>query len=202
MKRDYRQIYAQYNEKTIRVYQAYRNSIAEKAVSAQTFVPPFKLERMTWIKPSFLWMMYRSNWAQSEGQENILAIDISREGFEWALKNACLSHYDQTVYQNEQLWEERKSNSPVRIQWDPERDIHLEKLEHRSIQIGLSGDSVKLYVENWIQKITNIKDQVIEIRELLKRGEAEKTRALLPEECWYPVEKSIASHIGESSMLT
>lgn len=202
MKRDYRQIYAQYNEKTIRVYQAYRNSIADKAVTAQTFVPPFKLERMTWIKPSFLWMMYRSNWAQSEGQENILAIDISREGFEWALKNACLSHYDQTIYQNEQLWEERKSNSRVRIQWDPERDIHLQKLEHRSIQIGLSGDSVKLYVEKWIQKITNIKDQVIEIRELLKRGEAEKARALLPEENWYPVEKSIASHIGESSMLT
>src|SRR4051812_17137799 len=37
--------------------------MAEPALSAGTFVPPFKAGRMTWIKPSFLWMMYRSGWA-------------------------------------------------------------------------------------------------------------------------------------------
>jgi hypothetical protein len=26
-------------------------------------VPPFKVDRMTWVKPSFLWMTYRSGWA-------------------------------------------------------------------------------------------------------------------------------------------
>lgn len=47
---------------------------------------------MTWIKPSFLWMMYRCGWGTKEGQETVLAVDISRRGFDWALKHSCLSH--------------------------------------------------------------------------------------------------------------
>ena len=43
---------------------------------------------MTWIKPSFLWMMYRCGWGLKEGQETVLAVEITREGFEWALR-AC-----------------------------------------------------------------------------------------------------------------
>lgn len=55
------QIRAVYNDQTIRVYQAYSDAIANTALLNQTFVsPPFKMERMTWIKPSFLWMMYRA----------------------------------------------------------------------------------------------------------------------------------------------
>ena len=49
---------------------------------------------MTWIKPSFLWMMHRSGWATKPGQERVLAIEITRAGFEWALSHAALSHYD------------------------------------------------------------------------------------------------------------
>ncbi|WP_267877653.1 DUF4291 family protein [Massilia frigida] len=89
-----RQIRAVFDDATIRVYQAYSNVIADAALAAGTFVsPPFKMERMTWIKPSFLWMMYRAGWGfKDAGQQRILAIDISREGFEWALANGCLSH--------------------------------------------------------------------------------------------------------------
>ncbi len=54
-------IRAVYDDKTIRVYQAYGDDIADAALAHGTFVaPPFKMGRMTWIKPSFLWMMYRA----------------------------------------------------------------------------------------------------------------------------------------------
>ncbi|WP_390624194.1 DUF4291 family protein [Fodinicola feengrottensis] len=62
-----RQVRAAYDDDTIIVYQAYASAIAEPAVTAQAFVPPFKIERMTWIKPSFLWMMYRCGWATKTG---------------------------------------------------------------------------------------------------------------------------------------
>jgi hypothetical protein len=85
-----RQIRAVYDEQTITVYQAYNKTIAESAVKNQTFVsPPFKMDRMTWIKPSFLWMMYRSGWATKQNQERILAIKISWEGLCWVRKNLC-----------------------------------------------------------------------------------------------------------------
>ncbi|WP_289006256.1 DUF4291 family protein, partial [uncultured Kingella sp.] len=87
-----KQIRAVYTDTTIRVYQAYSDAIADSALAAGRFVsPPFKMERMTWIKPSFLWMMYRAGWGgKDDNQKRILAIDISRSGFEWALRHACL----------------------------------------------------------------------------------------------------------------
>lgn len=152
-----RQIRAVYDDKTIIVYQAYNNAIAESAVKHQTFIsPPFKMDRMTWIKPSFLWMMYRSGWATKPNQEHVLAIKITREGFDWALQHACLSHFDPQVHASYDAWKEQLQNAPVRIQWDPERDINMNKLDYRSIQIGLSDLAVQMYVEEWIVSITDI----------------------------------------------
>lgn len=54
-----KEIYAYYNREHIRVYQAYNKQIAEQAVSLQTFGNNFSLNRMTWIKPSFLWLLKR-----------------------------------------------------------------------------------------------------------------------------------------------
>lgn len=72
MDHPYRQVRATWTEATITVYQAYPAEIAGPAVAAGRFVPPFKRERMTWIKPSFRWMMYRSGWATKPGQERVL----------------------------------------------------------------------------------------------------------------------------------
>ena len=98
---------------------------------------------MTWIKPSFLWMMYRAGWGEKdEGQKRILAIDISREGFEWALAHACLSHADESM--SHAHWQQHKDKSPVRIQWDPERDLQLNAKKQRAIQSGFGKEAVQL----------------------------------------------------------
>lgn len=67
-----KKINAIYNDKTIRVYQAFNEQIATEAVKLGTFGESFRRGRMTWIKPSFLWIMYRSGWAEKENQEHIL----------------------------------------------------------------------------------------------------------------------------------
>jgi hypothetical protein len=64
-----RQVRARYDDDTITVYQAYGHAIADAALAAGTFTSPFSRTRMTWIKPSFLWMMYRCGWAEKPGQE-------------------------------------------------------------------------------------------------------------------------------------
>jgi hypothetical protein len=91
-------IRAAFSPDTVRVYQAYRPEIAEAALEAGTFVPPFSMGRMTWIKPSFNWMMYRCGFARKAGQEIVLGIDITRAGFEWALEHAVLSHYEPSIH--------------------------------------------------------------------------------------------------------
>ncbi len=177
-----RQIRAVYDDTTIRVYQAYSDAIADSALKHQTFVsPPFKMERMTWIKPSFLWMMYRAGWGnKDEGQKRILAIDITREGFEWALAHSCPSHPEPGMSADE--WEQLKSRSPVRIQWDPERDLFLQPLPHRAIQIGLSKEAVRLYAGEWIQQITDMTKLAHKIQSLVSIGNPSAAKDLLPNE--------------------
>lgn len=79
------EIRADYDRHTIVVYQAFNHAIADAALAAGRFVAPFSMRRMTWIKPSFLWLMARSNWARKSGQERILAVTITRAGWESAL---------------------------------------------------------------------------------------------------------------------
>ncbi len=187
----YRQIRAVYTENTIRVYQAYSDKIADAALKAGTFIsPPFKMERMTWIKPSFLWMMYRSGWGTKPGQERILAIDITREGFEWALEHSLLSHQAKD-YADKEEWQKIKNATPVRIQWDPERDLHLQPLEYRSIQIGLSKEAVGLYINEWIQKISDITATAPKIYFLIEENQLEAARQQLPVETPYNINSKL-----------
>ncbi|MEV0385164.1 DUF4291 domain-containing protein [Nonomuraea sp. NPDC050643] len=185
----YRQIRAAHTEESITVYQAYDAAIATPAVAAQRFVPPFKRERMTWIKPSFLWMMYRCGYATKPGQERVLAIELTREGFAWALAQACLSHDDR-----DPGWAERVRRSPVRVQWDPERGTRHQALPYRSIQIGLSGEAVRRYVDEWTMGISDITDLVREVRAGVTSGA--DVSALLPAEHPYPLPDDLAKTIG------
>jgi hypothetical protein len=116
-----REIRADYDDATIVVYQAYSAAIALPAVQHNRFVPPFSRDRMTWIKPSFLWMMERSGWGHKSGQEHILAIRITRQGWEAALAQAVLTAFTQGVYRDDDDWQHQLDAAPVRVQWgEPE----------------------------------------------------------------------------------
>jgi len=150
-------IRANYSEHTVRVYQAYRPEIALPALEAGRFVPPFKMGRMTWIKPSFNWMMYRSGYASKPGQEFVLGVDITREGFEWALQHAAISSYQPGFHASPEDWKREVETKPVRVQWDPERDWRLQPIEGiRAIQIGLSSEAVERYVNQWLVRIEDV----------------------------------------------
>jgi len=152
---------------------------------------------MTWIKPSFLWMMYRSGWGQKDNnQSRILAIDISTAGFEWALKHSCLSHRPSGI--DEADWRKIKLAKPVRIQWDPERDIHLNRLNHRAIQIGLSNEAGRRYCKDWIQCITDITDFSQSLRKLVQENKIEEANSRLPKERAYLLPDNIRTTIGAS----
>ncbi len=193
-----RQIRALYTPETITVYQAYPPGIARPALAAGRFVPPFKRERMTWIKPSFLWMMYRCGWATKPDQETVLAVEITRTGFEEALAQACLSHFDPDRYASHEEWSRQLEESPVRVQWDPERSLRFGALPYRSLQVGLSGTAVHRYVDEWLVRLTDVTPLVREIHELVLAGDDDTARALLPTEEEYPLPSDIAANVNAS----
>jgi Domain of unknown function (DUF4291) len=194
----FRQIRALQTQSTVTVYQAYPAEIATPALEANRLVSPFKIERMTWVKPSFLWMAYRCGWGTKPGQDRVLAIEITKTGFEWALEHSCLSHFELASHESEEAWSTRLAESPIRIQWDPERDLHHRPLEHRSIQIGISGSAVRSYVNEWIVNIEDQTERCRQIHQLINEGRLEQAIEMLPVETPYVLSDNLARIIGST----
>ena len=117
------EIRADYDRDTIVIYQAYPATIADAAIRAGRFVAPFSFTRMTWIKPSFLWLMHRSNWGNKGGQERTLAVRITRVGWDKALAMGVLTSYEPTACRSPDDWGEQFRRSTVHVQWDTERTL-------------------------------------------------------------------------------
>lgn len=191
-----REVRAEYDHTTIVVYQAYRPEVALPAIAHQRFVPPFSLRRMTWIKPSFLWMMERSNWARKPGQEHVLAIRITRAGWEAALFKAILSAPLAGVYRDQDDWRRQMEHAQVVVQWDPERTIRGKSLPYKSIQVGLSRHIIGCYVEDWTVEIRDLTPVVHQLYELIQAGHMEQAEGLLPVERAYPLPSTITQRLG------
>ncbi|MFE0800913.1 DUF4291 domain-containing protein [Streptomyces sp. NPDC058812] len=190
-----RQIRAAYTASTITVYQAYSPEIGLPAVREGRFPASWKRDRMTWIKPSFLWMMYRCGWATKADQETVLAVEISRDGFESALRGACLSSYVPGTHPDRATWQRQLKRAPARIQWDPERDLRLQPLPYRSLQLGLSGEAARLYADEWTVGIRDVTPLAHEIHALVRDGALDSASRLLPLERPYPAAAELLTHL-------
>jgi hypothetical protein len=186
-------IRARHTPDTVTVYQAYRPQIGGPAARHGRFPAAWKRDRMTWIKPSFLWMMYRCGWGTKEGQETVLAVEMTRAGFEWALRRACLSHYVPELHGDQAEWRRRLKRSPARVQWDPERDLRLNPLPHRSLQLGLAGEAAVRYADEWIVGIEDVTPLARQVHGHVRAGELDRAAALLPVEPPYPVAEDVLS---------
>jgi hypothetical protein len=167
-------IMAQYDEEEIIVYQSYRKDIGEFAAKNQFFGGEFSLSRMTWIKPNFLWMMYRNGWGTKEGQEVVLAIHLKISAFNTYLQNAVYSSYNDSLGISHEEWQEQVKTSSIRLQWDPDHDPYGNKLERRAIQIGLREDFIKSFAKEDIVLIEDISEFVKEQYEFVQNKELEK----------------------------
>lgn len=190
-----RHILAQYDNNSIVIYQAYRPSIGHFAARHSYFGGEFSLSRMSWLKPNFLWMMYRCGWARKPGQEVVLAVRLKREGFDALLAQAVHSSYVEEVYGSEAAWKSAVERSDVRLQWDPDHHPSGAKLERRAIQLGMRGEALKKYAREWIMEIEDISDFVREQYRYVQKGEY--AQLVTPRETVYVVHAvEVAKRLG------
>ncbi|EFL8129290.1 DUF4291 domain-containing protein [Escherichia coli] len=193
---DYFEIRADYNQHTITIYQAYNDAIADVAVRDGRFGAPFSFNRMTWIKPSFMWMMERSNWGLKKDQQHILAIRIKRTFFDTLLEQAVLTTPEAYVYPHAGIWETLFAQANVYVQWDPERSINGKKLEHRSLQLGISRNLISQFNEDAIVAIDDLTPLVRKCHNLLINGKTTQAKSFLPPEKIYPVSAAARKALG------
>jgi len=148
------QFVGEWDDEGVYFYQAFNDAIADWAVEHQTFGgPQFNPDRMTWIKPSFAWMLYRAGYGlKDKNQNRVLKVKLSHEAAATILA-ACFLSYGQGP---------RQGNG--RVQWDPARSLwhgsaakqklNMENTvepwreDQRAIQIGMKGELSRFYVRS------------------------------------------------------
>ncbi len=191
-----RHILASHDADSVVVYQAYRPGIGEHAARYQRFGGDFSFGRMSWIKPNFLWMMYRSGWGTKEGQEVTLAITIPRSLFDEILAVAVPSSFDGSRDRDPDNWKGSLASSEVRLQWDPDHAPDGSSLQRRAVQLGLRGEILRRYAEREVIAIEDISAFVAE-----QRGyQREPDKLMVPAETIYwPHREDAAENIRMDS---
>ncbi len=186
-----RHLLAQFDDESVVVYQAYRPEIGRFAASNGYFGAGFSLARMSWIKPGFLWTMYRSGWGEKPDQETVLAVRLKRSAFDEILRNAVPSSWDRKGTRKD--WQAAVGASSVRLQWDPDHHPTGAPEARRAIQLGLRGATLARYAREWIRSIEDISGLVALQRALVREGRIGEL--VTPAEAPYPVSSEVASQI-------
>lgn len=192
--KDGRHILAQYDDESIIVYQAYNPTIGRYVIEHGRFGGEFNFSRMSWIKPNFLWMMFRSGWGTKENQEITLALRLRKTFFDSLLADAVPSSWDRDLFATSKEWSRAVGRSSVRLQWDPDHHPSGAKLDRRAIQLGLRGSILEAFGTTELLEVIDLSELVAEQREVLsKRG---VSALLTPRERVYvPADPQIAARL-------
>lgn len=189
-----RHIMAQFDAGAVVVYQAYRPEIGHEAARLGRFGAAWSRDRMSWIKPNFLWMMYRCGWASKEGQEVVLALWLKRDGFDQILASAVPSTHDPRIHPTSAEWQRAVKRSDVRLQWDPDHGPGGAPEQRRAIQLGLRGETMRRFADEWLLGLEDVTPLV-----QAQRAHAEHPwhDLQIPEEHVYrPADEAIAQCLG------
>ena len=148
---------AEWDDVGVFFYQAFNKEIADWAVREQKFGGPhFKPDRMTWIKPSLAWVLYRAGYGfKDRNQERILKIKVPHAAVSEILSQCSCGHGG--------------GGTVGRIQWDPARCLDWGKsgqpekhTEQRAIQIGMKNELSRFYVQHVIaiEDVTSIAHKI------------------------------------------
>src|SRR5262245_45754703 len=189
-----RHILAHFDNHSVIVYQAYRLSIGRFTIEHGYFGGGFSLSRMTWIKPNFLWMMFRSGWGTKEGQEIILGLRLRRQFFEDLLARGVTSRWDSPDQIGHDEWKAAVASSDVRLQWDPDHDPHGKPLSRRAIQLGLRGATLEAFGSRELLEVIDMTGFVAQQRSHLRQDELAQLKTPM-ERIYVPHDASIARHL-------
>jgi hypothetical protein len=190
-----RHILAHFDDDTVIVYQAYRPAIGLYAVEHGHFGGEFSYSRMSWVKPNFLWMMYRSGWGTKEGQEVTLAVRLRRAFFDSLLAAAVPSTWDRERYATEDEWSRAVGRSSVRLQWDPDHHPSGAPLQRRAIQLGLRGSALDAYGRREPVEVIDLSGFVAEQRDRFVSGGV-SALATPRERVYVPADPAVAARLG------
>lgn len=175
-----RHVVANYDDDCVIVYHVVNEETADYATQ-ENMLGELPLDG-AWFTPSFLLTV--QDWHESH---RIIAVYLTRIGFDSILKKAVPADYDPTIYADHDAWHRALNVSWVRLRWRHDYDFDNQPLEQQAIYIGLLGKSGLHYSQGgWVDHIEDVTEFAI--------------KGLLPCERLYPIQDpTIAQRLGVDS---
>jgi hypothetical protein len=187
-------IHADFDDSGVYVYQAFKPQTVQIAAGLGTFGKGFGFDRISWIKPSFGWVLQRSEYATKHRMEGIARIKISHAGFLEMLNQSVEAHWNVALFPVEDAWKSALNQSDVIHQWDPERDMIGRRMEGQAIQIGLRGEILKRYVHEFILGVEDATRQARTVGTMKFSGKKQIKNPFAERE--YPVSEELFHQLG------
>jgi len=106
-----------------------------------------------------------------------------------------LSHYERGLHADRSSWQRTLKQAPARVQWDPERDLHLQPMPYRSLQLGLARKAARLFADEWTVSISDVTPLAHQIHALVTEGDLAAAARRLPLESPYPASDALLAHL-------
>jgi len=179
-----RRVLATFDDRRVVVWQAHRPDVADAAIREQRFGGgSWRTDRVTRMRLSLPSLLARCSWGLRGGRERILAVSVSRAGFDAILRQAVPAEFEPDVYPTKAAWHLATRFANVSITWHPDRGPDGAPLERLTPRFGLRDHALAAFTERWVVGVEDWTAWVADHR--ARPGAALPVPVLAP----YPVER-------------
>lgn len=157
-----RPLRATFDASRVVVWQAHGAEIADHALAHGRFGGAgWRRDRLTGFRLSLPSLLARSDWGRAEGRERILAVSLSRDGFDALVHQAVLAENDPSVYPSAASWRLATRYANVTVAWHPDVDLGGVELPWQTPRFGVRDRAMERFsesivaIEDWTGHLSN-----------------------------------------------
>jgi hypothetical protein len=142
---------AHFDDTTVTVLQSHAVELAEQVVAAGRFnVPGWHPGRTTRFRLSLGSALLRSERGMKPGRERLLAVKLSRSGFDELLNMAVLDDYVPALYPSRHAFRLATRFAQVLVSWHDDVDADGVELGAATVRVALRESALRAFTERWV----------------------------------------------------
>lgn len=126
------------------------------------------MNRMTWIKTSLLWTIYRSDWARKDKQERIVEVQTNPQYLAELIKKSVKTK-DPQANTSEVLYQKDPDRAILGKTWNKGQDNYWLSAR-RTMHLGIRGSELERYIDDIVpENLTDITTTIDKVRNQLPK---------------------------------
>lgn len=146
-----RPLLATWDETSVVVWQAHRPEVADELLArGRPGGTSWRTDRVTRMRTSLPSLLGRCDWCRRPGRERLLALRLSRDGFDAMLRQAVHGEFEPANYATRGAWQLATRYGAVTLTWHPDRDALGRELPRQAPRIAVRDDALRRLTTDWV----------------------------------------------------